>query len=54
MGCERESRKRHFGLHTFPLLSVVTCECRLVGMSVDNCTDALAEMPVIEAARYSG
>jgi hypothetical protein len=28
-----------FGLHTFPLVAVVTFGCRLVGMSVDKCTN---------------
>ena len=54
IGCERETSKRHFGMHTFTLVVVVTCGCRPVGMSVGYSTDALAEMPLIEAARNSG
>ena len=34
IGCKREMSKRNFGLHTFPLVAVVTCGCRLAVMSV--------------------
>ena len=54
IGCDREMSKMQFGLYKFPLVAVVTCVCRLVGMSVDNSADTLAELLVIAVARYSG
>ena len=44
IGLDRQTSSRHFGLRTFPLVSVVSCGFMLVGLSVIESTDGKARV----------
>ena len=44
IGWDREQSRRHFGLRTFPLVTVVSCGFMQVGMSVIDSTDGEARV----------
>ena len=44
IGVNRQASSRHFGLRTFPLVSVVSCGFMLTGMAVIGSTDGKARV----------